>query len=99
MVRDGNRALMYAVIRRPVEDYIHADFQAEMPDLTTYILHMEIPKQDFQMFLKIAEFLKAANKNYGILLTTPCDSDTIPPCDSHPETSPNSPPPATSATC
>lgn len=73
---------------------------AEMPDYETYILRVEIPSDDMKDFYAIKNYLSKSKKNYTVLLDKVEPSLIMEaPCESHPDTSPTSPPPVTSATC
>jgi hypothetical protein len=98
MVRDVNRALMYACIGRKTDDFFFAEYQAELPSLTTYTLNTRIPTDDTQTYLRVVEYLTAIKKKYSIHLTPPPGSVTITPCESHHDTPPTDPQPAMSAT-
>ena len=64
------------------------------PDHSTYTLLVTMHHASESDYHKIAHYLAKSNKNYIVVLTNAAESDTIPPCESHPDTSPTSPPPA-----
>ena len=98
MLRDLQYGIMHSMLG--------ADFYRLRPithgelhiDLSTYTLHVTMPAAGESDYHKIAHYLAKSKKNYIVYLTDASESDTIPPCESHPDTSPTSPPPATSLT-
>jgi hypothetical protein len=101
MLRDLQYGIMHSMLgtefyRRAPYSIIHGELNA---DLSTYTLLITMPAAGKSDYHKIAHYLAKSKKNYCVLLTHTTEPDTIPPCDSHPETSPTVPPPATSATC
>ncbi len=101
MLRDLQYGIMLSMVGKNV--FISGRHFIILPDLhtdlSTYTLHITMPNASEADYHKIAHYLAKSKNNYCVLLTRTTEPDTIPPCDSHPETSPNSPPPATSATC
>jgi hypothetical protein len=73
---------------------------AEMPDYETYILRVEIHSDDMKDFYAIKNYLSKSKKDYIVRFDSVEPSRIMEaPCESHPDTSPTSPPPVTSATC
>ena len=100
MLRDLQYGIMCSMIgtdfyRRAPDSITHGELHS---DLSTYTLHITMPAAGESDYHKIAHYLAKSKKNYIVLLTNAPESDTIPPCESHPDTSPTSPPPATSLT-
>lgn len=101
MMRDVQYGIMMSMVGTDLfskgpHSYIHADISA---DLQTYILHITMPAAGMREFQAIANYLAKSNKNYIVCLTPTTTSGRMEPCESHPDTSPTSPPPVTSATC
>lgn len=101
MMNDIMFAHMTALIGKADFSPLHKTTMfAEMPDYETYILRVEIHSDDMKDFYAIKNYLSKSKKNYTVLLDKVEPSLIMEaPCESHPDTSPTSPPPVTSATC
>lgn len=101
MMNDIMFAHMTALIGKADFSPLHKTTMfAEMPDYETYILRVEIHSDDMKDFYAIKNYLSKSKKDYIVRfdrVETSCIMEA--PCESHPDTSPTSPPPVTSATC
>jgi hypothetical protein len=100
MLRDLHYALITSLIGKDTFLYIRssiitADIDASMG---TYSLYVSLRTDDMADYRRIASYLRQSPKNYDLILTSHPEHDTMPPCDSHPDSSPTVPQPATSAT-
>ena len=101
MMNDIMFAHMTALIGKADFSPLHKTTMfAEMPDYETYILRVEIHSDDMKDFYAIKNYLSRSKKDYIVRLDRVEPSRIMEaPCESHPDTSPTSPPPVTSATC
>lgn len=101
MMNDIMFAHMTALIGKADFSPLHKTTMfAEMPNYETYILRVEIHSDDMKDFYAIKNYLSKSKKDYIVRLDRVETSRIMEaPCESHPDTSPTSPPPVTSATC